>query len=180
VCDGAERPRNGDPSAPLGHSGIKISNMTVSADERRRDDGYLISTDPSRLDLDVIHGFLRQAYWSRGVPRHIVKRSIEHSLPFGLYEVGGAQVGFARVVTDRAVFAYLGDVFVVPEHRGRGLGVWLVETVLAHPDLQSLRRVSLATADAHELYRRFGFGPPAAPEIHMFIEQTAEELWPNA
>ncbi|HEU4656818.1 MAG TPA: GNAT family N-acetyltransferase [Capillimicrobium sp.] len=121
--------------------------------------GYEISTDPARLDLDVIHGFLRTAYWSPGVAREVVERSIANSIPFGLYAPDGAQAGFARVVTDRAVFAYLGDVFVLPEHRGRGLGVWLVETVLAHPDLQGLRRFHLATADAHGLYARFGFRP---------------------
>jgi GNAT superfamily N-acetyltransferase len=119
--------------------------------------GYDISTDPERLDLDAIHGFLHTAYWSPGVTRDVVERSIAHSLPFGLYAPGGTQAGFARVVTDRSVFAYLGDVFVLPDHRGRGLGVWLVETVLAHPDLQGLRRFHLATWDAHSLYERFGF-----------------------
>lgn len=119
--------------------------------------GYEISTDPARLDLDVVHGFLREAYWSPGVSREIVERSIAHSIPFGLYAPGGAQAGFARVVSDRAVFAYLGDVFVLPEHRGRGLGVWLVQTILEHPELQGLRRFHLATADAHGLYERFGF-----------------------
>lgn len=86
-------------------------------------------------------------------------------------------MGFARVVTDRAVFAYLGDVFVLREHRRRRLGAWLVQSVLDHPELQRLRRWALATADAHELYRRFGFGPPATPEIHMFIDRPASELW---
>lgn len=121
--------------------------------------GYEISTDPARLDLDVIHGFLRETYWAKDTTRATVERSIANSIPFGLYAPDGAQAGFARVVTDRAVFAYLGDVFVLPEHRGRGLGVWLVETVLAHPDLQGLRRFHLATADAHGLYARFGFRP---------------------
>jgi N-acetylglutamate synthase-like GNAT family acetyltransferase len=119
--------------------------------------GYEISTDRARLDLDVIHGFLRTAYWSPGVARELLERSIEHSLPFGLYAPDGAQAGFARVVTDFAVFAYLGDVFVLPEHRGQGLSVWLVQTILAHPDLQTLRRFHLATSDAHSLYARFGF-----------------------
>lgn len=121
--------------------------------------GYEISTDPARLDLDAIHGFLRTAYWSQGVAREVVERSIAHSLPFGLYAPDGAQAGFARVISDRAVFAYVGDVFVLPDHRGRGLGVWLVETMLAHPELQGLRRWHLATADAHALYARFGFAP---------------------
>ena len=142
-----------------------------------RADGYEVSTAPGRLDLDVIHGFLRTAYWSVGVPREVIERSIANSIPFGLYDAHGRQAGFARVISDRAVFAYLGDVFVVPEHRGRGLGVWLVECVLAHPELQGLRRWHLATADAHELYRRFGFIESASPERHMFLERAAEELY---
>ena len=121
--------------------------------------GYEISTDPERLDLGAIHAYLTTAYWSPGVSRETVERSIDHSIPFGLYAPDGAQAGFARVVSDRAVFAYLGDVYVLPEHRGRGLGVWLMETVLAHPELQGLRRFHLATADAHGLYERFGFRP---------------------
>lgn len=133
----------------------------------RRDDGYEVSTDPARLDVDVIHGFLREAYWSPGVPREIVERSIAHSLAFGLYAAGGAQVGFARVVSDRATFAYLADVFVLESHRGRGLAVWLVECVLAHPDLQGLRRFHLGTADAHALYARFGFAPHPRPELFL-------------
>lgn len=127
---------------------------------------YEISTDPARLDVDVIHGFLRTAYWSPGVAREVVERSIANSIPFGLYAPDRAQAGFARVITDRATFAYLGDVFVLPEHRGRGLGVWLVETVLAHPDLQGLRRFHLATFDAHTLYERFGFRP-SDPAVMM-------------
>jgi GNAT superfamily N-acetyltransferase len=142
-----------------------------------RDDGYEVSTAPGRLDLDVIHGFLQTAYWSVGVPRDVIERSIANSIPFGLYGAHGDQVGFARVVSDRTVFAYLGDVFVVPEHRGRGLGVWLVECVLGHPELQGLRRWHLATADAHALYRRFGFAESTTPERHMFLERTAEELY---
>jgi N-acetylglutamate synthase-like GNAT family acetyltransferase len=120
---------------------------------------YLISTDRKPLDLDVVHRFLsEEAYWSRGVSRELVERSIENSLCFGLYGPGG-QIGFARVVTDRAVFAWLADVFVLPPHRGEGLGKWLVETVLAHPDLDGLRRFMLGTADAHSLYERYGFRP---------------------
>jgi GNAT superfamily N-acetyltransferase len=144
---------------------------------RTRADGYEVSTDPARLDLEAVHGFLRTAYWSQGVPREVVERSLEHSIPFGLYDARGGQAGFARVVSDRAAFAYLGDVFVLPEHRGRGLGVWLVECVLAHPELQGLRRWHLATADAHELYRRFGFRETGTPERHMFLERSAAELY---
>ena len=139
--------------------------------------GFEVSTDRGRLDLPVIAGFLREAYWSEGVPAEIVERSIEGSLPFGLYDPDGAQAGFARVVSDRAVFAYLGDVFVLPAYRGRGLGVALVECVLAHPELQGLRRWHLATADAHELYRRFGFAEPPRPELHMFRDRAPADLY---
>ena len=107
---------------------------------------YTISDDPARLDFDVIHGFLSgESYWARGRSRECVERSIENSLPFGVYRADGRQVGFARVVTDRATFAWLADVFILPEERGRGLSKWLVECVLAHPELQNLRRWILAT-----------------------------------
>lgn len=139
--------------------------------------GYAISTDRTRLDIDVVHDFLRTAYWSRGFPLETVKRAIAHSLCFGLYAPGGKQAGFARVVTDEAVIAYIGDVFMLSEHRGRGLGVWLIETVLSHADLQALRRVELATADAHELYARFGFRPFRHPERQLVIERSPEELY---
>jgi GNAT superfamily N-acetyltransferase len=125
--------------------------------EARRE-GYVISTDRDRLDRDAIWDFLRTTYWAAGVPRDVVERSIEHSLAFGLYAPDGEQAGFARVVTDRARFAWLADVFVLPPHRGRGLGFWLVEAVLAHRELVGLSFV-LATADAHGLYERFGFRP---------------------
>lgn len=141
--------------------------------------GYEISTDRDRLDLDVIHGFLTTAYWSPGVARELVQRSIAHSLPFGLYAPDGAQAGFARVITDRAAFAYLGDVFVLPEHRGQGLSVWLVQTILAHPDLQTLRRFHLATADAHSLYARFGF-QPSDPATAMDLKPPANQPQPPA
>lgn len=143
----------------------------------RSRDGYVITTDPARLDLDVVHRFLRDAYWATGIPRDVLARAIRHSLPFGLYAPGGEQCGFARVLTDRAIAALLADVFVLPEHRGRGLGAWLVGCVLAHPDLQGLRRWSLATADAHGLYERFGFTTLANPEAHMAIERTPGDLW---
>ena len=120
---------------------------------------YSISTDPDRLDLDLVHRFLsEEAYWSPGVSRETVERSIEHSIVFGLYREP-EQVGFARVVTDRAAIAYLADVFIVAAHRDRGLGKWLIETALSHPDLQGLRKFFLGTADAHSLYERFGFRP---------------------
>ena|SRR5579859_1023988 len=123
-----------------------------------RRDGYLISTDPARLDRDAIWQFLRTAYWSLGVERHVVDRAIDNSLVFGLYGERGEQAGFARLVTDQARFAWLADVFVLPAHRGRGLGVWLVATTLEHPAVAGLR-VVLGTKDAHGLYERFGFRP---------------------
>jgi GNAT superfamily N-acetyltransferase len=140
--------------------------------------GYEISTDPARLDLDVIHRFLsEEAYWSPGVPREVVERSIANSLCFGLYAPDGAQAGFARAVTDRATFAYLADVFVLTEHRGRGLGVWLVEVVLAHPDLQGLRRIELTTVDAHGLYERYGFRPVSYVQRLLALERSSAELY---
>jgi len=118
---------------------------------------YEISTDPARLDRDLIHRFLsEESYWARGRGRDVTERSIDGSLPFGAYRAG-EQVGFARVVTDGTTFAWLADVFVVRPHRGRGLGKRLVQTVLEHPELRSVYRWVLGTADAHELYRRFGF-----------------------
>ncbi|MFN2241803.1 MAG: GNAT family N-acetyltransferase [Anaerolineae bacterium] len=119
-------------------------------------DGYLISTDKARLDLSLIHDFLSHStYWAEGRPLAVVQKSIDGSLCFGVYQ-GAQQVGFARVVTDRATFAWLCDVFVVEAHRGRGLGKWLVECIVAHPDLQTLRTFLLSTRDAHELYRCYG------------------------
>ena len=111
---------------------------------------YLISTDPHRLDLATIHAFLARAYWSVGLPREVLERAVEHSLVFGLYRAAG-QIGFARVVTDHATFAYLADVFVLEAFRGHGLGKWLVEVAVTLPELQGLRRWLLATADAHGL-----------------------------
>ena len=135
-----------------------------------RRDGSLISTDASLVDVDVVHRFLSEdSYWARGIPRETVARSIEHSLVFGVYDEGGAQVGFARAITDRATTAYVADVFVLPEHRGRGLGVWLIGCMRAHPDLQGLRVWRLATADAHGLYEKHGFRPLAHPERLMEI-----------
>ena len=127
---------------------------------------FLITTDRHRIDLDVVHDFLVNSYWATGIPREVVRRSIEHSLPFGLF-AGDEQIGFARVITDYATFAYLGDVFVIERMRGQGLGHWLVEVIAAHPDLQGLRRWTLATRDAHALYRSVGFTPLHAVERWM-------------
>lgn len=128
---------------------------------------YLISTDRARLDIELIHEFIStKTYWAVGRAREIVQRSIDHSLPFGIYK-GNDQVGFARVVTDYATFAWIADVFVLPEHRGRGLSKWLMEVILAHRELQGFRRWVLATKDAHSLYARFGFIELHRPERWM-------------
>jgi len=130
---------------------------------------YLISTAPARLDLDVIHGFLTDCYWAKGIPLEVVARSIEHSLCFGVYDGSGVQVGFARVVSDFATVAYLGDVFILESHRGRGLSKWLLECIMQHPALQGLRRWILLTRDAHGLYAEFGFRPLTAPDRFMEV-----------
>jgi GNAT superfamily N-acetyltransferase len=130
-------------------------------------DGYVISTDPARLDRPLIHGFLaRDSYWAQDIPYDVVMHALDHSLCFGLYAPGG-QIGLARVVTDYATVAYLADVFVLPEHRGRGLSKWLMETVVAHPALQGFRRFLLHTRDAHGLYAQTGFTALAKPEWAM-------------
>lgn len=132
---------------------------------------YEISSDPGRLDLDVIHRFLStEAYWSLGIPREVVERAVANSLSFGAY-LDGAQVGYARVVTDRATFAWLCDVFVLPEHRGGGVSRLLLDAVVAHPDLAGLRNFLLATADAHGLYERYGWKPLAEPQRWMAIRK---------
>jgi GNAT superfamily N-acetyltransferase len=131
-------------------------------------DTYTISTDPARLDLDLIHQYLTHSYWAEGIPPDLVERSIENSMPFGIFD-GERQVGFARVITDRATFAYLADVFVLESHRGRGLSRWLMEVIMAHPELQGLRRWMLATRDAQGLYAKFGFSAPSGPGSLMQI-----------
>jgi GNAT superfamily N-acetyltransferase len=138
-------------------------NMVV---ENRRGE-FLISTDPARLDLNVIHEFLTNCYWAKGIPRDLVARSIEHALCFGVYDGNRAQVAFARVISDFATIAYIGDVFVLETFRGRGLGKWLMECIMSHPALQNLRRWILTTRDAHGLYSQLGFTPVKAPERFM-------------
>lgn len=136
------------------------------------------STDKDRLDVELIHRFLAiEAYWSRGIPRETVERAIAGSLCFGGY-VDGRQVAFARVVTDGATFAYLADVFVLPEHRGQGHSKALMAVVMAHPQLQGLRRFSLATGDAHGLYAGFGFTAPARPQNLM--EKLDQDIYTRA
>jgi N-acetylglutamate synthase-like GNAT family acetyltransferase len=125
--------------------------------ETRREN-LLISTDPARLDLDAITDMLSRAYWARGRKRELIARTIQHSLAFGVYD-SARQIGLARVISDYTTFAYLCDVIIHEDYRGQGIGKWLVETVLAHPDLQNLRRFMLATQDAHGLYAQYGFTP---------------------
>lgn len=132
----------------------------------RQQGEYTISTERARLDSAFVHDFLSRSYWAQNIPSETVRRSIENSLCFGLFEAE-KQIGFARVVTDYATFAYLCDVFVIENKRGRGLSKWLMETILAHPELQNLRRWMLATKDAHGLYCQFGFTALDAPEVFM-------------
>ena len=121
-------------------------------------DGFTISTEKDKLDIDLIHSFLNRTYWAEGISKEIIRRSIEGSLCFGVFE-NDKQVGFARMITDKATFAYLADVFIIEEYRGRGLSKWLMEVIMSHSDLQGLRRMILATKDAHGLYTQFGFTP---------------------
>lgn len=139
-------------------------------------DGYLFSDDPGRVDVDAVWGFLRESYWARGIPRETVVRAIEGSLVGGVYTEAGEQAGFARAVTDRATFAWIADVFVLEPHRGNGLGKWLMENLLGHPDLQGVRNTVLATADAHGLYSRFGF-EPIDPEVFMSRRRSPEDVY---
>lgn len=128
---------------------------------------YTISAERERLDLSVVHRFIsEESYWGKGRPLEVVRKAVENSFPFGIYR-GDELVGFARVVTDYATFAWLADVFVLEEHRGRGLSKWLMEVILSHPELQGFRRWVLATKDAHELYRKFGFIDLHRPERWM-------------
>jgi GNAT superfamily N-acetyltransferase len=129
-------------------------------------DGFTIDTDKSRLELETIRRFLRESYWAKNVPLEVLRRAIENSLCFGVYD-GDEQVGFARVISDYATFAYLADVFVLESHRGCGLAGRLMNAIVSHPQLQGLRRWVLATRDAHNLYAKFGFTPLAAPERFM-------------
>lgn len=132
-------------------------------------DGVYVSTDPAKLDLDVIHGYLARSYWSKGIPRETVARAIQHSLCFGAYDSSGPQVGFARAITDFATFAYIADVFVLESHRGRGISKLIMECIKQHPELQGLRRWTLSTKDAHTLYAKFGFTALNSPGNYMEI-----------
>jgi GNAT superfamily N-acetyltransferase len=140
------------------------TNMSIS--EQR--DNFCISTDAKRIDIDAVHAYLTRSYWAAGISREIVAKAVLGSICFGVYD-GDAQVGFARIITDKATFAYLSDVYILEEYRGRGLSRWLMEVIASHPDVQDVRRFSLVTRDAHGLYEKFGFRPLAAPERHMEI-----------
>ena len=133
-----------------------------------------ISDERRDVDLDLVHRSLAATYWASHIPRAVVERSVANSIPFSLFR-GREQIGFARVVTDRATFAYLADVFILEPHRGAGLGTWLIETIVSHPDLQGLRRWMLATRDAHGLYRRFGFVP--LEDASRFMEKHEPDLY---
>ena len=139
-----------------------------------RTGGTEVTTDPSRLNIDVIHGFLSQSYWAECIPREIVERSIRGSLCFGAYR-GDAQIGFARVISDRATYAYIADVFVLEPFRGDGVGKLIMQCIMSHPDLQGLRRWSLLPRDAHGLYGRFGFESPRHPG--RFMEISSPDIY---
>ncbi|MCB1761045.1 MAG: GNAT family N-acetyltransferase [Gammaproteobacteria bacterium] len=124
------------------------------------------------MDLSVIHDFISGSYWARNIPRDLLVSSIENSLCVGVLTTGDEQVGFARLITDKATFAYMADLFILEDHRGKGLGKWLVKYILELPEMQGLRRILLVTEDAHGLYRRFGFENIANPKIFMELRST--------
>ncbi|WP_426587741.1 GNAT family N-acetyltransferase [Mucilaginibacter sp. R-33] len=141
----------------------------IMNDEAFEKKGFMISTDKNLLNVDGIYDYLNnESYWAKGIPRQKLARAIENSMCFGIY-LKNEQVGFARVVSDNATFAYICDVFILPGYRGIGLSKWLVQTIVKHPDLKGLRRWSLATKDAHNLYSQFGFSPISRPETWMEI-----------
>ena len=160
LCFAAARPR----------ATIRAMNTTLDRTpvfERQRGE-YSVTSDPARLDIDAIHGYLSRAYWSAGIPRATLENAMRGSLCFGLFE-RDTQIGFVRVVTDRATYAYVCDVYVLESHQGKGLGTWLMQCVMQHPDLQGLRRWQLTTRDAHALYRKVGFSTLSQPERHMEV-----------
>ena len=156
---------------------VREPSATPEPASARLVEDVCISTDPARLDRRLIHEFLSErSYWARGIPADVVERGIEHSLNFGSYE-GARQVGYARVVTDRATFAMVRDVFVVEDLRGCGMGTGLMRAILGHPDLQDLRRMLLVTRDAHRFYEALGFRPLARPDRFLAIEKSSKELY---
>ena len=145
----------------------------MSIFEKKRDE-LSISTDPARLNLQAMHSYLSRAYWCEGIPIDTIAKAVESSLCFGLYD-GSRQIGLARVISDKATFAYLCDVYVLEEYRGKGLGKWLMEAVCSHPDLQNLRRFVLLTRDAHGLYEKFGFS--AVKDARRYMEIARPDLY---
>jgi N-acetylglutamate synthase-like GNAT family acetyltransferase len=131
--------------------------------------GFSVSTEHKDLDFEFIYAFISDSYWAKGIPQDVLRKAIDNSLVFGVYTACGNQVGFARVVTDKATFAYLADVFIDESHQGLGLGRLLMDNIASHPDLQGVRRFMLATRDAHGLYEKYGFKPVENPEILMQI-----------
>jgi predicted GNAT family N-acyltransferase len=144
---------------------MNVATRTHQPVEHRKD-GFLLSTDPQRLDVDFVYDFLTKSYWAKGISRELVLRSIENSLCFGVY-TKGKQIAFARIISDFATYAYLGDVFVIESYRGHGLGKWMMECIRQHPQLQDLRRWTLLTRDAHGLYAQFGFTSLVKPDRYM-------------
>jgi GNAT superfamily N-acetyltransferase len=140
-------------------------------------DGYRVSSDKSEMDIESIHNFISHSYWASGIPLKTLKKAISNSLCFGVFSRQGLQVGFARMITDSATYAYLADVYVLEEHRGKGLSKWLMQEIMDHPDMQNLRRMTLATSDAHKLYKKYGFSELANPEI--FMENWNPEVYKN-
>ncbi len=144
-----------------------------------RDDGYYISTETAKMDVSVIHQYLsEESYWAKNIPKAIVETSIANSICYGVF-YNNAQVGFARLVTDKATFAYLADVFILPSHRGKGLSKWLVQVILAHPELQTLRRWMLGTMDAHGLYEQFGWKGLTEEASRRFMQIHNPDVYKN-
>lgn len=152
--------------------------MSADAWAVARPDGHEVTTDPARLDFAATHAAVADSFWCRNIPQEDFRRALEHSIPFGLYLPNGAQAGFCRAMSDTAVFGYLTDFIVFEGFRGEGLGSWLAECVLSHPDLQGLRRIHLATRDRQEFFARYGFRLDAQPGMQMDIVQAPELLWP--
>lgn len=134
--------------------------------KQRQSEGYYISTDPDKLQMSTIFNYLKHSYWAKDIPFEVVERAVKNSFGFGLY-LNVSQVGFARLITDFAVFAHLADVFILEEYRGKGLSKWLLHEITMHPKLKGLRKWTLATQDAHGLYRMFGFTDVKTPENNM-------------
>lgn len=136
---------------------------------------YFITDNLTEMDFSVIHGFIRNSYWAKNIPEDVLKKALAHSLCFGVMSASGEQVGFARMITDKATFTYLADVFILPEHRGNGLSKLLMQTIMQHHDLQGLRRMVLATKDAHGLYQQFGF--KALANVESFMELWTPDIY---